>query len=105
MRRDVVVDHGFPVRDAEEELGNGRADGKMEDNNVGGRAELPVLAVIAPQAGQPGIKETGENVRAVSLLAEDLLDFEHLVGDGVAISERSRKLVDFHQAPFSPSSR
>jgi len=101
--RDVVVDHDLPVRDAQEHLGNGRSDRKVEDDDVPGGTELPVFPVVVDETGEARVIKPDEDLRSVTSGPKGLLDLEHLIGDGVPVGQRGGELMDVHGLTSLPA--
>jgi len=96
VRSDIVVDHDFFIWNAEEKLGNRRANGEMEDDNIPGGAKTRVIPIIMNKASHLGIIKADEDLGIESLLSQDFLDFQHLVRNRITVGERGRKLMDLH---------
>ena len=62
-------------------------------------AGVDQLAVVARQRLEPVVGRLDEDVRLVARAAQDALDAEHLVADGVAVAERREHLVDAADHP------
>ena len=76
---DVMVDHDLFIRNPEKHLGNGRADGKMEDDNIVWRAKCFIFPEIMDVFGHPRFIKTDKDLRIVPFFAKHTLDLEQLI--------------------------
>src|SRR6187401_842135 len=66
----------------------------MVEQQVVRTARIDQIAVVVGQVLEPGVRRLDEGLRVVAGRAQDPLDAEHLVADGVAVAERGKHLVD-----------
>ena len=68
-------------------------------------AGIGQFAIVAGGRLQPVVGRLDEDLRLVSLGAEDALNPEDFVSDGIAVSERGEDLVDLNHRDWPPLRR
>src|SRR5580765_2011985 len=66
----------------------------MVEQQVVRTARVDQIAVVVGQILEPRVRRLHEDLRVVAGRAQHALDAQHLVADGVAVTERGEHLVD-----------
>ena len=93
-RRDVVVDERHPIGQRIGDPRGARSNREVMEQQVVGTARVQQIAIVVGQILEPRVGRLDEDLRIVAGRAQDALDAEHLVPDGVAVAERRQHLVD-----------
>ncbi len=105
-RRDVVVDQHQPVVDFLCQTRNRGADRVVQQHDVLGRGDIPILLEGPHFSGHAGIDQFHEDVGVVAGIPQRRADLHHLVADRVAVGGRNGQLMDrarFHARSSSAS--
>ena len=101
-RRDVVVDHDLPVGEPGEEARHLRADGAVEEDDVGGGGHVAVARVEAGVRLEGVVDVLAVHVRGVAPAAEEPPEGADVIADGVPEVEVGNELVDGGQSRDHP---
>ena len=93
-RRDVVIDERHSIGHRECRSRRLRADREVVEQQVVGMTRVDQFAIVARQRLEDAIRRFDEDLRHVAGLAQDALDPQHFVTDGVAIGQGRQNLMD-----------
>ena len=77
----------------------------MVEQKIVRMADVDQLAIVAGERLQAVVGRLDEDLRLVSLGAQDALNPEDFVSDGIAVSERGQDLVDLNHRDWPPLRR